>query len=206
MTYKSQQMKFQDISIGGEWFYRCRDKGTRLSNNLVKVTSRWKIWKSFYWILSLHLNLPPKMWESLEMSTPHKLRVCSGTTPVMHNWWSNKRIHFSSRCFVEETGSEIFEESERDAQIFPLMVAGHSRGNMEEEIQVHWSPTFPRTVLRKRISVLTVFQKSARIPAETDYSLECASAPLWQSLCLPAAYSFHSLECRDDELIIFTLF
>lgn len=108
MTYKSQQMKFQDISIGGEWFYRCRDKGTRLSNNLVKVTSRWKIWKSFYWILSLDLNLPPKMWESLEMPTPHKLRVCSGTTPVMHNWWSNKRIHFSSRCFVEETGSEIF--------------------------------------------------------------------------------------------------
>lgn len=103
MIYKSQQMKFHDISIGGYWFYRCRDKGTRTLNNPVKVTSLWKIWKRIYWS-ELCLNLPPKGWESLETPLPYRLRARLDTIPVMPDWPANKRVHFSSQYFVEETG------------------------------------------------------------------------------------------------------
>lgn len=134
MIYKSQQMKFQDISIGGNWFYRCRDKGTRTLNNLVKVTSLWKIWRRIYWISSLYLNLPPKMWESLEMPLPYKLRVCLDTIPVMPGWWANKRIHFSSQYFVEETGVR-FWGMWKGCTDLPPVVVWHSKENAEEEIK-----------------------------------------------------------------------
>lgn len=157
-------MTFQDISIGGNWFYRCRDKGTRMLNNLVKVTSLWKIWKRIYWILSLYLNLPPKRWESLEMSVPYKLQVCFDTIPVLHNWWSNTRIPFQFTIFCGRDRKWDPEESERDAQIFPLMVVWHSKENMEEETQLHWSPVFPHTVLRNHFSVLMVFSRDCEYP------------------------------------------
>lgn len=156
-------MKFQDISTGGHWFYRCRDKGTRMLNNLVTVTSLWKIWKRIYWILSLYLNLPAEAWESLEMPTPYKLQVCFGTIPwcttgdqthasiSVHNiLWKKQEVRFWGIW--------------KGCTDLPLMVVWHSRENMEEEIRVHWSPMFPHTVLRNHISVLMVFNKDCEYP------------------------------------------
>lgn len=76
-----------------------------------------------------------------------------------------KQMHpFQFTMFCGRNRKWDFEESERDAQIFPLMVVWHSKENTEEEIQVHWSPMFPHTVLRNHISVLMVFNKDCKYP------------------------------------------
>lgn len=71
---------------------------------------------------------------------------------------------FQFTIFCGRNGKWDFEESERDAQIFPLVVVWHSKENMEEEIQVHCSPVFPHVVLRNHISVLTVFSEDCEYP------------------------------------------
>lgn len=82
----------------------------------------------------------------------------------------------------------------------PPMVVWHSRENMEEQIQVHWSPMFPHTDSRNHECLND-------IPEKLWVSLlRWITAPLWLSLCLPEAYSFHSLEFKDDGFIFLHYF
>lgn len=55
----------------------------------------------------------------------------------------------------------------------PPMVVWHSREDMEEQIQVHWSPMFPHTDSRNHMSVLMIFHKDSEYPCWDGLQLLC---------------------------------
>lgn len=83
------------------------------------------------------------MWESLEMSLPFKLQMCSDTIPVMHNWWSSASISVHNILWKKQ--GVRFWGTWKGCTDHPPVVVWHSRENMEEQIQVHWSPMFSHT-------------------------------------------------------------
>lgn len=55
----------------------------------------------------------------------------------------------------------------------PSVVVWHSRENMEEQIQVHWSPMFPHTDSRNHMSILMTFHKDSEYPCWDGLQLLC---------------------------------
>lgn len=200
MIYTSQQMEFQDISIGGNWFYRCRDKGTKMLNNLVKVTSLWRSVRGFIEPKVCILTFLPKTWQSLETSLPYKLQ-----SVFRHNSSDAQLVitqthpfQFTTSCGRNREGD--FEEPERDAQIFPQWQCDIPERTWKNKYKFTEAQCLP-TLIQETTWVSQWYStKTLSIPAEMDYSSFVTESVPSRSLLIP----FPGMQRRWVH--IFTLF